>query len=422
MPADPANRAGRSLLRDRDFAKFWGAETISLFGAQVTELAVLLTAVVELGASAFEVGLLNVARFVPFIVLSLLVGVWFDRRRRWPVLVAGNLARALVVGVVPVAALLGVLSVPLLLAVAFLVGVLTVVFDVGSTSYLPGLVDRGRLTEANSRLQTSFSLAAIAGPGLAGLLIGVLTAPNTLVICAAVFAGATVPLALITHREPSPPAGGQDGLARSIHEGLRAVFGDRTLKNLATQSATYNFFQNIVITVFSVYALRELALSPAQLGFVLAAGSVGTLIGALAAARVAARLGVGSALRVATLIGCVAPILLLVPHGSGPAALVALAAALAVHGANLAVFNITALTLRQCITPDRLLGRMNASYRLLLYGTVPFGAFLGGVLAELVGLRGALIIGVAGLAVPIAWIPFSPAYTIRTMPDKPYAS
>ncbi|MFC5286507.1 MFS transporter [Actinokineospora guangxiensis] len=409
----------KPLLRDRDFLRFWGGETVSLAGAQVAELGLMLVAVITLSAGPFEIGLFNVARYSP-VVVSLLVGVWFDRHRRRQALVISNLGRAALVALVPLAAVTDILSMGLLYAIGFLLGLLTVVFDVGSLSYVPSLVERDRLAEANGRIQTSYSVAGIAGPGLAGALIGLLTAPFALLVTSASYVVSAVSMAFIRRPEPDPPPPEPGVSVRaSIAEGLRAVFGDRVLRNLATQSATFNLFENVVTTLFAVYAVRHLGLGVGQLGFVIGAGAVGALTGAVVCTRLTGKLGLGRALRLATLLACVSPVALVAPGDASPAALGVLAGGLAVHGFALAVFNVNALTLRQCVTPTRLLGRMNASYRLLLFGTIPLGALLGGALAAAFGLRTGLIIGVAGLAVPMAWLFFSPVYRLVSIPEPP---
>jgi len=407
------------VWHNRDFVKFWSGETVSLLGSQVTDLALPLVALLTLHATAFEVGLLNVARYLPFVLLALFAGVWFDRHRRRPTLIAANLGRALLIGLVPVAALTHVLSMPWLYLIAFGAGILTVLFDVGSLSYLPGLVERRHLGEANGKIATSYSIAGIGGPGLAGFLIGVLTAPVALAVDAVSYLVSAGALASIRTREPEPRAPAEKTSVRaSIAEGLRAVFGNTVLRHLATQSATFNLFENVVVTVLLVYAVRVLGIGPAALGLVVSAGSVGALLGALAANRVRAAIGIGPALRWSTVLACLSPLFLLVPRGADPVSLTVLAAALAVHGANLAVFNVNALTLRQSVTPDRLLGRMNASYRLILFGTIPLGAFLGGSLAGLFGPRTALVAGVLGVASPVAWLLFSPVFRLTAIPES----
>ena len=425
MTVEKSDRAGEvaahgGVLANRDFVKVWSGETVSVIGSQVTELAFPLTAIVTLHAGAFQIGLLNVARYTPYVLLSLFAGVWFDRHRRRPVLVAANLGRTVLVGLVPLAAMLHLLSMGLLYTVAFTVGILTVLFDVGILSYLPGLVDKRHLAEANSKIATSYSVAGIAGPGLAGFLVGTLTAPVALAVDAVSYLFSAGSLAAIRRAEPAPRTPAErESIAQSIVDGLRTVVGNRILRHLAAQSGLFNLFENVVVTIFLVYAVRHLGLRPTPLGVVVGAGSVGALIGALTANRLRTTLGFGRTLRISTIAACLSPLLLLLPSGSGVVSLVALGAALAIHGVNLAVFNVNALTLRQTVTPHHLLGRMNASYRLMLFGTVPLGALLGGSLAGVFGLRLALVVGVLGLAAPIAWIPFSPVFKLRDMPDGP---
>jgi MFS family permease len=421
MTADTASGVShRGVLANRDFVKLWTGETVSLLGSQVTELALPLVAIVTLHATAFQIGLLNVARYAPFVVISLFAGVWFDRHRRRPILIASNLGRAVLIGLVPLASVLHLLSMPVLYAVGFCAGVLTVLFDVGIMSYVPGLVERRHLAEANSKIATSYSLAGIGGPGLAGFLIGVLTAPIALTVDAVSYLVSATALTAIRKREDAPEAAQErPSVLRSIAEGLRTVFDNRVLRHLATQSAVFNFFGNVVVTVFLVYAVRALGVRPTPLGLVVGAGSVGALLGASLSNRVRTGLGFGRTLRVSTAVACLSPLLLLVPRGADVISLVVLGGSLAIYGASLAIFNVNALTLRQTVTPDNLLGRMNASYRLLLFGMVPLGALIGGTLAGAFGLRPALTVGVIGLATPLAWLAFSPVFRLREMPTGP---
>jgi len=405
------------VLGNRDFVKLWSGETVSLLGSQITEFTLPLVAILTLGATAFEIGLLNATRYAPVVVVSLFAGVWLDRVRRRPVLINANLGRALLIGLVPLAAVTGNLSMELLYLVAITIGVLTVIFDVGILSYLPGLIERRHLVDGNSKIQTSFALAGIAGPGLAGLLVGLLDPPIVLAFDVFTYLASAVLLLAIRKPEPRPEQPAQrPSVASSIGEGLRAVFGSRMLRALLSQSATFNFFQNAVLTVFVVYAVRELDLRPVQLGVVVGAGSVGALVGALFSNRIRLALGFGRALVVVTVVACLSQFLLLIPSGADLLSMVLLAAALAVFGASLTIYNINTLTLRQSVTPNRLLARMNASYRLVLFGSAPLGALCGGALAGAVGLRSALVIAVCGVTTPLIWLLFSPVFRLRDIP------
>lgn len=417
---DAATGSGRrrdGVLGNRDFVKLWGGETVSLVGSQITEFTLPLVAILTLGATAFEVGLLNAARYVPVVVVSLFAGVWLDRVRRRPVLINSNVGRALLIGLVPLAAVTGTLSMELLYFVAITVGALTVVFDVGILSYLPGLVERRHLVDGNSKIQTSFALAGIAGPGLAGLLVGLLDPPIVLTFDAVTYLASAVLLLWISKPEIAPEVPEQrPSVSSSIAEGLRMVFGSRMLRALLSQSATFNLFQNAVLTVFVVYAVREIGLHPAQLGVVVGAGSVGALVGALLSNRIRVAIGFGRTLIVATTVACLSQLLLLIPTGADLVSMVLFAGALAIFGASLTVYNVNTVTLRQSVTPNRLLARMNASYRLVLFGSAPLGAVLGGSLAGIVGLRSALVIAVLGVTTPLIWIFFSPVFRLTEIP------
>ena len=410
------------MLANRDFAKLWAGETVSLVGTQITQLALPLVAILTLHASVLQVGFLNATRYAPVVVFSLLAGVWLDRRRRRPVLVASDLACAVFIGLIPLCAAAGVLSIALLYVLAALAGAAQVFFDIGSLSYLPGLVERRHLAEANSKMQISYSVAGIACPSLAGLLVGILTAPITLTVDAVSYLLSMVMLLTVRKPEPSPQAGpGRAALASSAAEGLRAVFGSRLLRSLLLQSCTFNFCQNALVTVFVVYAIRTLGLTPAELGFVIGAGAVAAFAAAVFANRIAAAAGLGATLTAATLGACLSPLLLLVPRGSAPGALVILGAAQAISGATIVTYNIITVTLRQIVTPNRLLARMNGSYRMLLFGAGPLGAIAGGALGAALGLRPAMVITVLALLTPAIWILSSPVFRLTQMPAGPPA-
>jgi MFS family permease len=418
--AAPPATSRDSILANPDFVKLWVGETISLIGSQVTQFALPLVAVLTLRSTVFQVGVLNALRFVPVIVISVFAGVWLDRRRRRPVLIACALSSAVMIGLVPLSSALGLLSFGLLCVVAILSGTLTVVSDVGTLSYVPFLVERRHLAESNSKLQASFAVAGISGPGLAGLLIGLLTAPITLSVDAVSYLFAALGLVLIRKPEPEPKAPAeQPSIRRSIAEGFHAVYGTRLLRVLLAQSATLNVGFGAVSTVFTVYAIRVLHLSPAKLGIAIAGLAVGALFGALLANRVRKALGLGRSMAVSILGVSASPLVLLIPRSAGVIATAVLFAAWLGHGAGISIWNVNTITLRQALTPMRVLARMNATYRMLLFGALPVGALAGGLLGNAVGLRSALIVSVIVLTSPILWIFFSPVFRLTDMPVGP---
>jgi hypothetical protein len=425
MAAEPAVAAAVTdedahgdIFANHDFLKLWLGETVSQIGTQVTQFALPLVALLTLKATVFEVGLLNALRFVPVIVVAVLAGVVLDRRRRRPILILCASASAVLTGLIPVAATLGFLSMGLLYAVALLVGTMAVCFDVGALSYVPYLVGRRHLAEANSRLTASTAFAGIAGPGLAGLLIGLITAPITLTVDAVSYLFSVAGLLSIRRPEPRPDAGQErSSVRRSISEGFRAVYGTRLLRVLLGQSAVLNVGFGATSTLFTVYAVRTLGLTPLKLGIALGALQAGALLGALGAARLKRILGLGRTLAVSIVAVSASPLLLLLPDNASLAAVALFAASWLGHGWGISIWNVNTITLRQAVTPTRLLARMNATYRMLLFGALPAGALAGGLLGTVAGLHTALVVAVIVLTVPILWIFFSPIFRLTEMPS-----
>lgn len=416
----PAALGRDSVLANRDFVRLWTGETISLIGTQVTQFTMPLVAIITLRATVFEVGVLNALRFVPVILLSLLAGVWLDRRRRRPILIACALGNAVLIGLIPLASVTGLLTIGLLYAVVPVAGALSMTFDVGALSYVPFLVERRHLLAANSKLQASTSVAGVAGPGLAGLLVGLITAPVTLSVDAVSYIFSALGLISIAAEEP-PPETGQEKVPvrRSIAEGLRAVYGNRLLRALLTQGTALNLFFGSYIVVFVVYAVRVLGLTPGKLGIVLGASAAGGVVGALSATRVRQVLRFDRTMAVTTIGVSTALLLLLVPGDASLRSMGILIAAQFVYGCSIAMSNVNAITLRQAVTPQHVLARMNATYRMLLYGSAPVGAIAGGLLGSAYGLRSALVISLLTMISPALWLIFSPVYRLREIPAGP---
>lgn len=410
-PAEP--------LRDPDFRRLWLGETVSLLGTQVTTLALPLTAILVLDAGPGELGLLGVAAFLPFLVFGLPAGAWVDRRRRHGILVAANLGRALLIGLVPLAALAGLLRFELLLAVTFVAGMLTVVFEVAHLSYVPRLVDRDRLVTANARLMASSSTADIAGPGLAGFLVAAVSAPVAIAIDAVSYFVAALAVLGIRREEPEPERARRRArdIVTELREGLAIVARHPLLRPLALEAVTFNVFAQVMTVVLLLYATQTLGLDAPTIGLVFSAAAVGSLAGALTTARVERRFGLGRTVAAMMVIACMAP--LLVPLAGGSPALAAgvLVAAFAVEGYGVAGTVVHTISIRQAATPDRLLGRMHATYRTLTYGFVPLGAVLGGLLGEAIGLHATLVVATVGIALAPLWVLLSPVRRLRSLDE-----
>ena len=405
------------LWRHRDFLNLWGAETVSLVGSQVSQLALPLVAILVLEASAFEVALLGVVEFAPFILISLPAGVWVDRLRRKPILIAADLGRALLLGSIPLAHWAGVLTIWQLYMVGFVVGVLTVFFDVSYQSYLPSLVSRDRLIEGNSKLEVSRSGAQLAGPGLAGALVEALTAPIAVLVDALSFLASGFFLFRIKQEERAPTRAERQagpGMRAELLEGLRYVLGNRYLRWIAASTATFNFFSNLIFSVFLVYAVRELEIGPGLIGAIFSLASVGYLLGALLANRLSRRFGVGPTIIIGA-AGSTSLLLLAAAPRSNPIPFVV--AGMGISALGIPIYNITQVSFRQAITPERLQGRMNSVMRFVVWGVIPLGALLGGALASWFGLRFAIWVGAIGMSLAVLPVLLSPVRTLREMPE-----
>ena len=415
---DPAQRTG--LWRHGDFLWLWSSQTVSQFGSQVSELALPLVAIVVLHESAFAVAMLGMVEFLPFLLFSLPAGVWVDRLRRKPILVFADVLRAAALVSVPIAYWLDGLTMWQLYVVGFVVGVGTVFFDVAYQSYLPTLVKRDELSDGNSKLELSRSAAQLGGPGLAGVLIGILTAPVAVLADAISFVVSGLLLTRIRTTEPEPVTADRRSLLSELWEGLRYVLENQYVRGIAASIAIFNFFGNVGGAIVLVYFVRELGLSATTIGIVLGLGNVGFLVGALLARRVEARVGVGRTIVGASMLSV--PGMLLVPLAPHDLAVPVLIASGVIVGFAIVIYNVTAISLMQAITPDRLLGRMNASRRFFVWGVIPLGAITGGVLASTIGLRPTLFVGAIGSSLAVLPLLLSPIRSLVRVPDEDQSS
>lgn len=418
------SEATGSLLRQRPFRTLWAAYSVSMLGSQVTLLALPLTAVLVLHASAAQMGLLTAAGAAPHLCVSLFAGVLVDRRRRRPLMVAADIGRALLLLSIPAAAFAGVLGLAQLYAVALLTETLSVFYVVASSSYLPALAGRGRLLEANGKLTASYSAAQVGGPGLAGLLIQLVTAPFAILADAVSFLFSAIAIGCGLRGSEAPPdAGPRDGsIWREIAAGLRFLLGQPLLRATACFTGTLNFFHTVTFTVLVLYATRELGIDPAPLGLILASGAAGSLAGALIAGRVARRLGVGRATAWGGTLTAIGGLCYPLAAGPRPLAGAVLLAGELLTGFAVVQLDINQVSLRQALTPERLLGRSGAGGRFITWGVRPFGALLAGCLGTAFGLRATLAVGAGGGLLAVLWLWLSPLPALRELPAQPAAA
>jgi len=411
-------RPSGSLWHHADFLKLWTGQSISEFGSQVSALAIPWLAAKELHASPIQFSVIGLLAFLPFILFALPAGVWVDRLRRRPILIVGDASRAVLLLWVPVAWGLGILTIWQLYAIEFVVGIFTVFFDVAYQSYLPSLVERDQLIEGNSKLQTTAAAANTVGPGLAGVLIAVFTAPYAILVDAASFVVSTAFMIPIRRRETPPER--KEGAPKpkmlpELKEGVLFVVQHRWLKWIAAATGSSNFFGSVVMSIGVLYMARTLQMSAFAAGTVMAGFGVGSIVGALIAPRLQQSLGVGGAIWTPIMVSSFATLAWPLAPASFPVPV--LFAGTTLFGLGATAYNITQISLRQAITPERMQGRMNASMRWIVWGTMPLGTLCGGAIATAYSLRAALWVGAIGCL--FTWLPvfLSSVRTIEQMPE-----
>jgi MFS family permease len=413
LPAKP------SLWKHPDFMKLWVGQTISELGSTVTRDALPLLAVITLGATPFQMGLLASTGSLAVLIFGMAAGVWVDRIRRRPILITSAMAQAVLLASLPLAAVTGVLRMELVYLITILTGGLGIFFHVAYRSYLPSLVERENLVEGNSKLALSDSLAEIGGSGIAGVLVQVFTAPFAVLLDSLSFLVSAISIGIIRKPEPSPrPPAVRTRFRQEVSEGLHYLLSSPILRTLAGSEASLAFFGSFFGVLYSLYAIRILGMGPAALGITIAAGGVGSLLGSLLARPAVKRFGLGTTLIGAVWLGIGSH--LLVPLASGTAIRIftLMVAAQLVGDTLRTIFFIHAISLRQSVTPDQLLGRTNAGMEMLVAAAAPLGALAGGLLGEVIGVRLTLVIAsVGGGLLAGMLLFFSPVRRMSVQPD-----
>ena len=410
------------LWRHRDFTRLWAGQTTSSLGSQITFLALPLTAILVLEATPAQMGVLTALGALPSLFLGVAIGVWMDRRRRRPILVASDLARAALLLVVPISVGLHVLHIEVLYILALGFGTLSLLFAVGHMSLLPWLVGRKDLVEANAKLALSGSASQVVGPGIAGALIGLLSAPVALVVDAVTFVVSALAIQSIQAEEP-PPAPSDDTepirrFWRDAREGIALVVRNRVLAALAGQAATLSLFNSMLEAVWLLYVTQKLGLSAQLLGIAFAIGGLGFVLGTSVAQPALSRLGVGRAVILGTLLTATADLMIPLAGGPLPVVIGLLITGQFFFGVGFTVWNVGFVSLRQAATPTPMLGRMNSVMLILLDGVVPVGALAGGLLGQTLGMRPTLFIAIAGELLATLWVVFSPIRAMRELPGN----
>ncbi|MGC4986810.1 MFS transporter [Streptomyces sp. DT193] len=378
----------RSARQDGDFKRLWAGDAVSQLGSQVTLFALPVTAVTALHASADQIGLLQALYTVSFLLVPLPAGVWLENRARRPVLILTSLLGAALVLSVPIANAFGSLGLAHLYAIALLGGAGTVVSDIAKVSLVPQLVGADQLASANSRLNVGLAVGGTAGPGLAGWLTALVGASNALVLDGLSYLWCALMTGRLRHREPPPPAErpARD-LPREVRDGLHAVFRTPPVRNIAVHAALNNAGAQLLNVVLVIHLVRDRGYGSAAYGLVLVCGGAGAVLGTLAAPRLIRTFGYGPAMLGTLAVTVNAFWIFPVVDGSRTVVVASFALALGIASAGTGVGGVVSVTVRQLLTPAGIHSRMNASFRMVTYGTIPAGALLGGLLVERIGAQ-----------------------------------
>jgi MFS family permease len=412
-----------SVWRNVDFVKLWLAITLSQLGIQITFLGIPLIAIEHLKATPLEVSFLNTLIFLPSILIGLFAGVWVDKMKRRPILIFSDIGRGLILLSIPLAFILGnVLSIWQLYIVGFLNGFLTVFFDVAYRSYLPSLIDRKQLISGNSALEAGNSGSQIAGASITGFLIAAMTAPIAIMGNVLTFILSFVLLLVIRKREPSPAkdmkAKGESSsnMRKEIGDGFRYVFRHRLIRPLVLYGASVNLGWSMVEGIYMVYFVRHLGIEASMIGIIFGISNLGLVVGAICAGLIASRIGIGLTILISGVLQGLG--IMLIPLAPETIPIPFLITGLLMRSFGIIVSNINQTSLRQSITPESMLGRVNGTLRFMGWGTIPMGYVLGGAVATFVGLKLTLWIGAMVSFMAVLPIFLSPVRKLYTIPQQ----
>jgi MFS family permease len=384
-----------------------------VFGSQFSPIAIGAIAYFALGATGFQFGILAFFNTIPFLTIGLLAGVYVDRHRRRRIMILADLGRALTLLTIPLSAILFTITMNQLYAVTLVAGVLTVFFEITYQSYIPSLVEKNQIVEANSKLEATRATAQFAGPTVAGYAVSVLTAP--IAVLGDVFGYLTSSGSLFIIRKPDPlPDPTEHTVMHDIKEGLGVVFGDKRLRAIAATTGTLNLFGSASGAIFQPYFYGPLKMSVPEVGAAFGIGSVGGILGALIATRVARRIGVGPSIILSSILGSFVFIGLY--FATPDDAFVVVAVVSFVSSLGVLIYNIVQVSYRQALVPREIQGRMNATMRTIVWGVIPLGSLLGGLLTTYIGLRLTIGLTVVLASTAFLWSTFSP---VRKVVDFP---
>lgn len=407
------------LWRHADFLRLWVGQTVSVFGSLVGGLAMDFTAVIWLGATPLEISVLAACRLIPAFAVGLPAGAWVDRLHRRPILIAADAGRAIALFSVPIAAVFDWLTIEQLYLVALTTSALGIFFDTAYEAYLPTLVEHDQLVEGNSKLAATASISEVGAFGVTGWLVQLFSGPGAILVDATSFIVSAFAVSQIRSPEPRPAlVADRQHLLREVQEGLKLIASNAILRTVAITNAIASFSNQIVGVTILLYLNREVGFGPGVLGMIFAVGGITGLAGTAVAGKTAWFGGLGPALVMAAIIRSVGLLFIPLAVSVSVGGIVLLVMSQVVTDPAWAFYDMNVISLRQSITPARLLGRMNGSMRFLDLGAMLAGSFAGGLLAQSIGLRETLFVAVGVRTVPVLWLLVSPIARLKTMPAQ----
>lgn len=415
----PKSSPERSLAYHFDFRQLWIGDGLSQVGAQLTALALPIYAVTTLGASEMEMGFLNAAQTAAFLLIGLPAGAWIDRMRKRGVLITADLVRGLVLGAVVVLALTGHGTMTVLIVASLILSVATVFFDVAHLSYVPGLVGLRHVSEGNTKLQATYSIAAVAVPAVGGMMLKIVSAPFLIAVNVVTYFLSVIFLGRIKKREELPPSDSHLPMGKAIAEGLNFIIKTPLLNRLVLATGASAIFSTMGWTMLIKYAVTDLKIAEGEIGVIMSASAIGGIIGALIVRKMTLLVGEG---RIIALSALATPILFI----GIPLAATLMAAGvnpmipLIVSGFMMQIsntfFNVSQVSFRQRLCPPHLLGRMNASFRFIVWGGMPIASLLAGVIATHFGMVTMMWVVVVGEILAALPLVLSKFVTMRDLP------
>jgi MFS family permease len=403
------------LLKDSNFMKFWIGQSISVFGSQFSPLAIGTIAVLTLQATSFQLGILGFLNTIAFLSLGLFVGVWTDRHRRRRIMILADLGRSLALFSIPLSAVIYAVTMNLLYLVTLAAGILTCFFEIAYQAYIPSLVDKPQLVDANSKLEATRSLAGATGPAAAGFVIKLVSAPVAVLGDTFGYLASSFSLLWVRRPETVERSAQPRSTVRDIREGLSVVLGDPRLRAIAAATTTFNLFSSAYGAILLKYLYENLQMTPVEVGLAFGISSLGGVLGALTASRFVNSLGVGKTIVLGAILGGVFMIAIYFATPADAFVLLVAAQFLSLFG--VLIYNIPQVSYRQALVRREIQGRMNATMRTIVWGSLPVGSLLGGVVGQMIGIHATIGLMTVLGALPFLFVLFSPILKVRDIPE-----